>query len=157
MKSISLQLVSEQKKSSRSPVVSAVSRQYGHPSKADNVQWGMFGWEKLHSDAQTPKNHGVAMPSDGSLIRIRVGGAGVNTRLYYQRIASPDSGSAFGTWSNYWLMNYADDAVGIGAYGTKVLVAHTYVGGGNDNIHLSSDSGATWADSSTTQILHWSI
>ena len=83
------------------------------------------------------------MPSDGSLIRLRVEPS--TNELYRQRVTSPDENSNYSSWTDWSVTAYA---VAICAYGTSVFAFRI----GTDG-HLyrseSSDSGASfgnWTD-----------
>jgi len=85
--------------------------------------------------------HCAAMPSDGSLIRLRVSNVADSNKLYYQRVATPALNSDFSAWD--YLSLYDVIAVASCAYGA--YVAQFYINGDRE-IHFreSTDSGANW-------------
>jgi len=145
MKTLTDSLLYEQKKATNLPVVSLMTRQYGHPQKAggsggatgDGLQWGMFNWTKLYETATiTPNYHGVAIAGDGSLQRCRLDGSFIK----HQRIASPGPGSDFGAaWTN--TINVIAPCA-ITARGAEVLIFASLTG--NMQYQQSTDYGVTF-------------
>jgi len=131
-------LLTEQKKPTRRPLIKLEVQAYGHPAKADSIQWELFAWEKLHGDSTTQNFHGVALPSDGSLNRIRLAG----TTIYHQRVTDPGPGSNYSSWTNLG-NTIASSHLAIAAHGTEVMVAAA--GAATLYRRQSADSGATWA------------
>ena len=107
MKTLSSELLLEQKKPTRQPAIEASIREQAHlvQYSASAYHFGFFGWQKLwEGSTPDPTNHGAAIPSDGSLNRI-----GVNDSLYiyHQRVTTPGPLSDFGAaWT------YLGDTVG---------------------------------------------
>jgi hypothetical protein len=58
---------------SRTPLVKLEVASYGHPAAvaAGSLQWSDYQLTCLVSDATTVNKHAVAMPSDGSICRVR--------------------------------------------------------------------------------------
>jgi len=137
MRSLSSTLLAAQLKATRKPVLKVEVQAYGHPAKADAIQWQVFGWQKLHGDSTTQNHHGVALPSDGSLDRIRLS----NTTIYHQRVTDPGPSSDYSNWTNLG-NTIADSHLAIAAQGTEVIVAAA--GASSLYRRESSDSGATW-------------
>jgi len=138
MRTLSSTLLTEQKKPTRRPVIKLEVQEYGHPEKAGSIQWELFAWEKLHGDSTTQNFHGVALPADGSLNRLRLAG----TTIYHQRVTDPGPGSNYASWTNLG-NTIASSHLAIAAHGTEVMVAAA--GAANLYRRQSADSGATWA------------
>jgi len=140
MKALSSTLLTHQRKASRRPLIKIEVQEYGHPAKydTDSIQWELFAWELLHSDTKAQNFHGVALPADGSLNRIRLQG----TVIYHQRVTDPGPGSDYTSWTNLG-NTIASSHMAIAALGTEVVV----VAAGAANLYRrqSADSGATWA------------
>jgi len=118
MRDLSSTLEAEQKKPSRKPVVKVEVQAYGHPAKASSIQWSLFGWQKMGGDSSTPNFHGVAIPSDGSLNRIKLDSA----TLKSQRVTSPGPGSSYSSWTTRGGVP-ADSHIAIAAHGTQLIIA----------------------------------
>jgi hypothetical protein len=85
--------------------------------------------------------HCATIPSDGSLIRLRVTESGDSRKLYYQRIVDPDDESDFSSWS--YLSKTDIIAVAACSYGTKVF--QCYIDGDREVYYReSNDCGASW-------------
>jgi hypothetical protein len=96
-------------------------------------------WERLYTVSEPDRYHAAVMPGDGSLLRARVDASGPT--LYYQRVASPGPGAAFGSWTD--LGDVADAGVALAASGANVLLAYVAPNGIHIRIRESSDYGAT--------------
>ncbi len=122
-------LITEQKKPGRKPAVEVEVSTYGHPAACPVVNWGWCGWEKLFStDTISPSPHGVAIPGDGSLNRVRLKNTAPNY-VMHQRVASPGMSSDYSSWSQFD-RDYAGTALTIAAYNTEVVI---YFTGNADN------------------------
>lgn len=82
---------------------------------------------------------GVAVPTDGSLVRARIDPS--TDTLYLQRIATPSDASDYSAWSSLATAE-ATPGVGLHAAGTRALVA--YYDGAAVRVRESTDSGATF-------------
>lgn len=58
-----------------------------------------FNWSRLYEGAEADCFHGATMPSDGSLIRLRVASEGGT--LYRQRVTDPGPASDFSVWTSW--------------------------------------------------------
>ena len=94
-------------------------------------------WTRLYTGAEADNFHAVAMPADGSLIRLRIDAA---NNLYRQRVTTPGAGSDFTTWTSWAVTAYA---VAICAYGTAVFAFRVGLDGKLWRAD-SADSGASW-------------
>jgi hypothetical protein len=54
---------------------------------------------RLYSGSEPDYFHAAAMPSDGSLVRVRITPASDAGKLYYQRVAAPGEDSGFSQWT----------------------------------------------------------
>ncbi|GAH53032.1 unnamed protein product, partial [marine sediment metagenome] len=107
-------------------------------------RWGdviRYDYESLYSGEEDDYYHTAAMPSDGSLIRLRVTLPADVRKLYYQRITNPDGESDYSSWTYLEIDNVV--RVASCAYGAKV--AQFYVTS-DRAIHWreSTDNGANW-------------
>lgn len=140
MRTLSDALKAEQIKASRKPLVKLEVATYGHPAAvaASALHWQDFFWERLTAaaDATAPTYHGLAVPSDGSVCRLR-NAAGT---LYYQRVTSPSVSSDWSSWSSFG--SVVAGPIAITAQGAYVVAF------GSDGVNLyrreSSDYGASW-------------
>ncbi len=140
MRTLSPALHAAQVKPSRRPLVKLEVATYGHPAAvpASELQWADFTWQRLTAvdDATAPTYHGLAVPGDGSVCRIR-NAAGT---LYYQHVASPGPSSDWSAWTN--LGSVVAGPVAIAAGGASVAVF------GSDGVNLwrreSADCGVSW-------------
>jgi hypothetical protein len=138
MRILSDALLEEQKKPTRKPLVKVEVQAYGHPSQSASIQWELFGWQRFYSGSETKDSHGVAIPNDGSLIRVRKSG----TNLYLSRVTSPGPGSTYSSWGSSFGGVVANAKVAIASLGANVMVVSC------DAANLwrrqSSDYGASW-------------
>jgi len=88
MRSLAAALTAAQKSSAARPYfkVEAIDRQA-------NIR--RLRWSTWYSGAEPEGPHAVAVPTDGSLNRLRVAG----TTVYHQRVVSPSAGSDYTVWS----------------------------------------------------------
>jgi len=139
MRSLSDVLLETQKKGTpRKPLVKLEVQAYDHPAPSSSIQWELFGWQRLYSGSEAKDCHGVAIPGDGSLIRVRKSG----TDLYLSRITNPGTSSDYSQWGSSFGGVPSDAKVAIAAKGVAVMVVSM------DASSLwrreSSDNGATW-------------
>ena len=139
MRSLSDALLEEQKKPTRKPLVKLEVQAYGHPSQSAGIQWELFGWQRFYAGSETKDSHGVAIPSDGSLIRVRK----YLTNLYLSRVTSPGPASDYSSWGASFGGVPSNAKVAIAANGTEVIVVS--MDAANLWRRQSADYGATWA------------
>ncbi len=139
MRSLSDALLEEQKKPTRKPLVKLEVQAYGHPAQSSSIQWEAFGWQRFYSGSEAKESHGLTIPGDGSLIRVRKSG----TNLYLSRVTSPGPGSTYSSWGASFGGVPATSKVNIASLGANVIVAAM------DASYLyrreSTDYGASWA------------
>jgi len=88
----------------------------------------------------------AALPADGSLLRARIDPA--TGALSHQRVATPSAGADFDDWTSLGTVVVAA-RLGLGAAGTRALLATVAVGGVAVEVRESTDSGATFGSPST--------
>ena len=132
-------LVEEQKKPTRKPLVKLEIQAYGHPQATPEggIQWEAFGWQRFYQGNEAKDSHGVTVPGDGSLIRVRKDG----TSLYLSRITDPDPSSTYSSWSSFGSVT-SNAKVAIASLGPEVMAAT--MDAANLWLRQSSDYGATW-------------
>jgi hypothetical protein len=108
LRSLSGTLEAEQKVATRTPYVKV---------EAKNLINGLvrLDWIRLYTGAEDDYFNALAIPGDGSLIRLRVTPLTDSRKLYYQRVTNPDEYSDFSNWSylsKYNVFNVASCAEG---------------------------------------------
>jgi hypothetical protein len=131
----------EQKKPTRKPLVKLEVQAYGHPAATPSggIQWENFGWQRFYSGTETKDSHGVTMPGDGSLVRVRKSGA----NLYLSRVTSPGPSSTYSSWGGSFGGVPTNAKTAIASLGAEVMVAS--MSAAYLYRRQSSDYGATWA------------
>jgi hypothetical protein len=140
MRTLTDALLEEQKKPVRKPLVKLEVQAYGHPAAtaAGDIQWEALGWQRFYLGSEVKDSHGVTMPGDGSLIRVRKDG----TNLFLSRVTSPGPSSGFSQWGSSFGGVPAYAKVAIASQGAEVMVAS--MDAANLYRRQSSDYGATW-------------
>ncbi len=134
MRNLSETLLKAQQKASGIPYLSVTAT-----SKTLGVL--NLNWERLYSGQEPDFRHAVTIPSDGSLIRFRVGPLAESYKLYRQRVVNPGPNSDFSGWT--YFNQYGVLAVATCALGSGVSVFWIR----NDRAiyqQKSTDYGATW-------------
>jgi len=135
MRNLTATLLAAQKKAAAIPYVKV---------DATNKIAGVvrYDWTRLYTGAEDDYYHALAMPGDGSIIRVRVTLPGDSRKLYRQRVASPGPSSDFSQWTYTNQLNVA--AVACAALGAEVSIF--WIDGGNRKIQRikSTDYGASW-------------
>jgi len=92
MRTLSSSLLAAQQSDSRVPYFKVV---------ASNRAAGVvrLRWQRLYQGVEPDGGHGVCLPGDGSLVRVRVGPAGEGSRLHRQRVVDPGPLSDFSAWT----------------------------------------------------------
>jgi len=125
-------LLAEQKKPTRKPYlrVEALDHFGGIPR---------LHWEQLCGGLEPDGPHALAMPTDGSLNRLRVDG----TTLYRQRVTNPGPASDFSAWT---LWTTAVALCALARYGANLL-AFAAASDAPTEIYraASADNGASWS------------
>ena len=140
MRTLTDALLTEQTKPTRKPLVKLEVQAYGHPvaTPSGGIQWELFGWQRFYAGAETKDSHGLAMPGDGSLVRVRKNG----TNLYLSRVTTPGPGSTYSSWGSSFGGVTANAKVAIAANGAEVIVVT--MDAANLWRKSSTDYGASW-------------
>ncbi len=101
-----------------------------------------FDWDRLYTGTEDDYYHAMAIPGDGSLIRVRATPPADNRKLYRQRVPNPGPSSDFSQWTYTNQFNAA--AVTCAALGAEVSIFWT--DGVNRKIQRlkSTDYGVSW-------------
>jgi hypothetical protein len=140
MRNITDALLEEQKKPTRKPLVKVEIQEYGHPAASDpgDIRWEAFGWQRFYQGSEVKDSHGVTIPGDGGLVRIRKDGTG----LYLSRITDPGPTSTYNSWGSSFGTVPANARVAVASLGSEVLAAT--MDAANLYCRRSTDYGATW-------------
>ncbi|MFC2005994.1 hypothetical protein ACFLVG_03440 [Chloroflexota bacterium] len=92
MRSLTSTLLAAQKEATHTPYVKVEAK-----NKISGVV--RLDWTRLYNGSEDDYFHGVTMPGDGSLIRVRITLPSDSRKLYRQRVASPGPSSDFSTWT----------------------------------------------------------
>jgi len=131
MKTLSTTLLAAQKKAHRIPYVEAKVYDYEAGIKR-------LSWTRLYQGSEPDNHHGIAFDGQGSMHRIRSGGAGT---LFRQKITAPGTGSDYSQW-----INIAADCAGpcaIAASGARVYIFYKTTGNALWK-YYSHDYGESW-------------
>jgi hypothetical protein len=138
MRTLTDVLMEEQKKPARKPLVKLEVQAYGHPQQSSGIQWEAFCWQRFYQGSEVKDSHGVTIPGDGSLIRVRKDG----TNLYLSRTTNPGAASNYSNWGSSFGGVPSVSKVAIASQGAEVMVAA--MDAANLYRRQSSDYGATW-------------
>ena len=135
MRTLTSTLTAAQQAANRTPYVKleAKNRLYG----AVNLLW-----ERLYTGSEADGISAITLPSDGSLVRVRVTPATDSRKLYRQRITSPGTGSDFSAWT--YLSQYGVTAAALCSLGAEVSLFYLQ-STCTITRKKSTDSGATWS------------
>ncbi|MBU2535477.1 MAG: hypothetical protein ABIK32_04680 [Chloroflexota bacterium] len=135
MRDLTATLLAAQKQATAIPYVKVEAR-----SKIAGVV--RLDWTRLYTGSEDDYYHAVAMPGDGSLIRVRVTLPGDSRKLYRQRVPDPVPTSDFSQWTYTNQLNVA--AVACAAVGAEVSIL--WIDGVNRKIQRikSTDYGVNW-------------
>lgn len=91
MRQLSETLIAAQRQASRTPYIKVEAR---------NTIFGVarLDWERLYSGSEADCYHGMTMPGDGSMVRVRLTPLDDAQKLYRQRVADPSPQSDFSQW-----------------------------------------------------------
>ena len=137
MRSLSSTLLAAQKSSSSSPYVKVeVLDRVGGVSR--------LRFKRHYTGSEVDYFHAATMPSDGSLIRVRIDTAGYN--LYIQRVTNPTSSSDFSNWTLVASVSSVSD-VALCSEGSTVLLFYVDTDQKTVYVKESLDNGATYGSS----------
>ena len=134
MRSLSGTLLTAQKEASQTPYVKIEAR---------NTIYGVvkYDWARLYTGSEDDYFHAVAMPPDGSLIRVRVTPPADSRKLYRQRVANPGPGSDFSQWT--YCNQYNVVIVAACSLGAEVSIF--WIASDRKIYHMkSTDNGVNW-------------
>jgi hypothetical protein len=134
MRTLSSSLLAAQRAASHIPYVKV---------EVTNASCGVvrYNWERLYTGSEDDYCHAVTMPSDGSLVRVRVTPPVDSRKLYRQRVANPGPSSDFSTWT--YASQYNVLAVAACSLGAEVSIF--WINGDREIYQLkSTDSGINW-------------
>ncbi len=134
MRELSSTLLAAQKEAARTPYVKV---------EAKNKIAGVvkLDWERLYEGEEDDYFHGVTMPGDGSLIRVRLTPPGDGRKLYRQRVTAPGPESDFSSWT--YTNQYNCIAVAAVSCGSEVSILWINTSRQINRIK-STDYGANW-------------
>ncbi len=134
MRELSSTLLAAQKEASRTPYVKATARN----RVAGIVR---LKWTRLYTSSEPDYFHALAMPEDGSLVRVRISPPADGRKLYRQRVADPGPEADFSQWTYPGQYN----AVIIAAGSLGVEVSIFWIKSDRSIYQLkSSDCGLSW-------------
>jgi len=134
MRSLSSTLLAAQKESSHIPLVKVEA--YNTISGVVRLQW-----TRLYTGSEDDYFHAVAMPGDGSLIRLRMTPPSDSRKLYYQRVTNPDADSNYSSWTYLGIYN----VVIVASCDQDAKVSQFYIKNTRAIYHReSTDNGASW-------------
>jgi len=136
MRSLSSTLLAAQKQAATIPYVKV---------EAKNEIAGVvrYDWTRLYTGSEDDYFHAVTMPSDGSLIRVRITLLADSRKLYRQRVTNPGPSSDFSQWT--YTNQYNAAVVACASLAAEVSIF--WIDGVNKKIQRikSIDYGATWS------------
>ncbi len=134
MRSLSSTLLAAQKQESRTPCVKI---------QAVNKTLGVLrqGWTRLYTGTESDYFHGLTIPADGSLVRVRITPVSDSRKLYRQRVANPGPGSDF----SQWIYTSQYDTVVAAAASTGAEVSIIWIKSNREIRRMkSTDYGVNW-------------
>ncbi|MDD4859844.1 MAG: hypothetical protein PHR56_06540 [Dehalococcoidales bacterium] len=136
MRTLTATLLAAQKQNSTVPYVKI---------EAKNKIAGVvrYDWERLYTGNEADYYHALAIPGDGSLVRVRVTPPEDSRKLYYQRVADPGAGSDYSQWT--YTGQYDVMAVAAAALGAELSIFFIR---GNCEIKRirSTNNGVSWSN-----------
>ena len=135
MRDLTATLLAAQKQATATPYVKV---------EAKNKVTGVvrLDWTRLYTGSEDDYYHAVAMPGDGSLVRVRVTLPGDSCKLYRQRVPDPGPTSDFSQWIYTNQLNAA--VVACAEVGAEVSIF--WIDGANRKVQRikSTDNGVSW-------------
>ncbi|MBN1862948.1 MAG: hypothetical protein JW790_04830 [Dehalococcoidales bacterium] len=134
MRELSPTLLTAQKEASRTPYVRVTARN----RLAGIVR---LNWTRLYTGSEPDYFHALAVPGDGSLIRVRISPPTDGRKLYRQRVADPGPESDFSQW--LYAGQYNVIIVAAGSLGSEASIF--WIKNDRSIYQLESrDCGASW-------------
>jgi hypothetical protein len=135
MRELSDTLTAAQKAASHTPYVRV---------EAKNRVAGIvrFDWERLYAGSEDDYFHGVTMPGNGALVRVRIGPPSDSRKLYHQTV--PDAGplSDFSNWT--YVGQYNCVCTAVASQGAEVSIFWVNTSNAVRRIK-SNDYGVSWS------------
>ncbi|MFC2070315.1 hypothetical protein ACFLTB_03995 [Chloroflexota bacterium] len=134
MRELTSTLLAAQKEATHTPYVKV---------EAKNKIAGVvrLDWERFYTGSEDDCFHAIAMPGDGSLIRVRLTPPADGRKFYRQRVTSPGPESDFGTWT--YTSQYNCIAVAAASLAAEVSIFWVNTSRQIRRIE-STDYGASW-------------
>lgn len=82
-----------------------------------------YDWTRLYTGAEDDCFHDMAMPGDGSMVRVRITPPSDSRKLYRQRVVDPGPSSDFSQWT--YTNQYNAAVVACAALGAEVSIFWT--------------------------------
>ncbi len=98
-------------------------------------------WARLYTGSEPDYYHALAVPSDGSLVRVRITPPSDSRKLYRQRVANPGPGSDYSQWT--YASQYNAVVVAAASLGAEVSIFWINTSREVRRIK-STDYGASW-------------
>lgn len=106
-----------------------------------------YDWTRLYTGAEDDCFHDMAMPGDGSMVRVRITPPSDSRKLYRQRVVDPGPSSDFSQWT--YTNQYNAAVVACAALGAEVSIFWTDSATRKIQRIISTDYGATWGSPET--------
>lgn len=134
MRELSGTLTAAQKAASHTPYVRVEAR--------DRVAGiARFTWERLYTGNEDDYFHGMTIPGNGALVRVRIGPPSDSRKLYRQTVPDPGPLSDFSTWS--YIGQYNCVCVAVASHGAEVSIFWVNTSNAVRRIK-STDYGVSW-------------
>ncbi len=100
-----------------------------------------FDWEKLYTGSEDDYFHGVTMPGNGALVRVRIGPPSDARKLYRQTVPDPGPLSDFSNWT--YIGQYNCVCMAVASQGAEVSIFWVNTSNAVRRIK-STDYGVSW-------------
>ncbi len=106
-----------------------------------------YDWTRLYTGSEDDCFHDMAIPGDGSMVRVRITPPADSRKLYRQRVADPGPSSDFSQWT--YTTQYNAAVVACAALDAEVSIF--WIDSATRKIQriISTDYGATWGSPET--------
>jgi len=134
MRELSGTLIEAQKVASHTPYVRVEAR-----NRVAGVV--RLDWERLYTGEEDDYFHGMTIPGNGSLVRVRIGPPSDSRKLYRQTVPDPGPLSDFSTWT--YIGQYNCVCVAVASHGAEVSIFWVNTSNAVRRIK-STDYGVSW-------------
>lgn len=107
-------------------------------------------WSRLYTGAEPEYYHGLTIPGDGSLIRVRITPLSDSRKIYRQRVTDPSPAGDFSQW--VYTGQYNAIVIAAASYGSEVSIIWVETNREIKRIK-STDNGVTWSTPETVDVL----